>query len=131
MPKILIKSLPLGKSFDILVVLKKLGNDLAETMDIELDQMVLLYEEISANHFLFKGKTADTLQKSTHHPMVEVTAVKGMPEHIEKQMVLTIAHTLSRELAVDFTNICVTVNNLEPGKLFVFGKFKEQPVKSA
>lgn len=102
---------------------------MAETVDIGIDQMVLLYEVISANHFLFKGKTADSLREKTHHPLVEITAVKGMPQHIEKQMVLSIAGTLSRELAIDFKNICVTVNTLDPGKLFVFGKFKEQPVK--
>lgn len=131
MPKIIVKTLPLEKSFDIPGMLKQLGNDLAEAIDIGTHQMVLVYEEISANHFLSNGETAETIQKTTHHPMVEITAIKGMPAYIERKMVLTIAKTLSCKLRVDFNNICVSVSTLEPGKLFVFGEFKEESVISS
>ena len=101
MPKITIKTLPLNKSIDIPQVLKKLGNDLA-----------------------------DVQKKSTHHPIVEVAYVEGMSGELEKKMVQTIVRILNNELEVDSDNICVVLNTLKPGKLFVSGKFKEKSVKN-
>ncbi|MCD4676967.1 MAG: hypothetical protein K8S18_13370 [Desulfobacula sp.] len=123
MPKISIKTLPLNKAVDIPQVLKNLGNKLSKVLDISLNRLVILWEQIPANQFLFNGQVTGTQKKSSHHPIVEVTAVEGMPRNLEKKMVHTIARTLSHELAIDLNNICVVLNTLAPGKLFVSGKF--------
>ncbi len=123
MPKISIKTLPLNKAIDIPQVLKNLGNKLSKVLDISLNRLVILWEQIPANQFLYNGQVTGTQEKSSHHPIVEVTAVEGMPRNLEKQMVQTIAGTLSHELAIDLNNICVVLNTLAPGKLFVSGKF--------
>lgn len=126
MPKISIKTLPLDPSIDIPGVLKMLGTGLAHTLNIGLDQLVILWEPISSNRFLFHGELACTQPESSHHPVVEITAIKGMPRDMEKKMVLTLVRILSRELGIDDTNVCVVVNTLVPGKLFVSGAFKNR-----
>lgn len=128
MPKITIKTLPLDESVDIPKVLKKLGNDLADTLNICQSQIVILWEQILPNQFLFNGQVADVQKKSTHHPIVEITYVEGMPGELEKKIVRTIVRILSHELEVDSDNICVVLNTLKPGKLFVAGKFKHASV---
>jgi len=126
MPKISIKTLPLDPSIDIPGVLKKLGTDLAHTLNIGLNQLVILWEPISSNRFLFDGELADVQPESSHHPVVEITAIKGMPRDMEKKMVLALVRILSRELGIDDTNVCVVVNTLAPGRLFVSGAFKNR-----
>lgn len=128
MPKISIKTLPLDPSIDIPGVLKKLGTDLAHTLNIGLNQLVILWEPISSNQFLCNGEFACTQPESSHHPLVEITAIQGMPRDMEKKMVLTLVRILSRELGIDDTNVCVVVNTLAPGKLFVSGAFKNLPI---
>ena len=123
MPKSSIKTLPLNKAIDIPQVLKNLGNKLSKVLDISLNRLVILWEQIPANQFLYNGQVTGTQEKSSHHPIVEVTSFEGMPRNLEKQMVQTIAGTLSHELAIDLNNICVVLNTLAPGKLFVSGKF--------
>ena len=130
MPKITIKTLPLDESVDIPEVLKKLGNALTDVLNICQSQLVILWEQISANQFLFNGQVTDVQEKSTHHPIVEVTYVEGMPGELEKKMIHTIVRILSHELDVDPDNICVVLNTLAPGKLFVSGEFKKKSVKN-
>jgi len=130
MPRIVIKTLPLDKGLDVPTILKILGNDLAAALDLHPRQMAILWEPILADHFLFDGEVTQVQEKSTHHPIVDITLVQGMPEALEKQMVQTIAQTLSRALAIDYKNICVVINTLAPGKLFVAGEFKKRSVKS-
>jgi len=129
MPKITIKTLPLNESINIPEVLKKLGNGLADTLNICQNQLVILWESILANQFLFNGQVTDVQKKSTHHPIVEITYVEGMPRKLEESMVKTIVGTLSHELKVDSDNIFVVLNSLKPGKLFVAGKFKTGSTK--
>ena len=128
MPKIIIKTLPSDESVDIPEVLKKLGNDLADTLNICQSQIVILWEQILPNQFLFNGQVTDVQKKSTHHPIVEITYIEGMPREVEKKIVRTIVSILSHELEVDSDNICVVLNTLKPGKLFVSGKFKQASV---
>ncbi|MCP4020920.1 MAG: hypothetical protein GY729_03685 [Desulfobacteraceae bacterium] len=123
MPKITIKTLPLDSGIDIQHILKTLGHQLSHSLDIGLDRLIILWEIIGANQFLFHGKVTDVQPEKTHHPIVEITAVQGMPRSLEEKMVETIAQTLSNELLVDFNNICVSINTLAPGKLFVVGRF--------
>jgi phenylpyruvate tautomerase PptA (4-oxalocrotonate tautomerase family) len=126
MPKITIKTLPLNESINIPQVLKILGDDLADSLDICQSQIVILWEQILANQFLFNGQLTDVQEKSTHHPIVEVTYVEGMPGQLEKKMVHSLVKILSYELKIDSNNICVVLNTLKPGNLFVSGKFKKE-----
>ncbi len=129
MPKISIKTLPLDESIDTQQILIRLGNELSKALGIDLNRLVILWEYIRANQFLFNGQVTSVQEKSTHHPIVEITAVVGMPRNLEEKMVHTIVRMLSQELTIDEHNICVVLNTLAPRKLFVFGKFVEGSVK--
>ncbi len=126
MPKITIKTLPLHKHVDIPRVLKKLGDNLAYVLNIPLNRIVIIWEKILPDHFLFNGRTAKSQERSTHHPIVEVTIIKGMPAKLIKIMVITLVRDLSFGLKIDYDNICVILNTLEPEQLFVNGDFKDK-----
>ncbi len=133
MPKITIKTLPLDNAIIIPEVLTRLGKSLSRALDISPDRLVILWDHIKANHFLFNGKLASIQTEHTHHPIIEIMAVEGMPRDLEKKMIHTIVENLSRELSIDVNNFCVCINTLAPGKLFVFGRFikgstREKPV---
>jgi phenylpyruvate tautomerase PptA (4-oxalocrotonate tautomerase family) len=123
MPKISIQTLPLDDKIEIPQVLKRLGKELSRALNISPKRLAILWDYIKPDHFLFNGELARTQEKKTHHPIVDVTAVRGMPAHLEVKMISTIVCTLSRELQVDEDNICVVINTLAPGKLFVAGRF--------
>ena len=129
MPKITIKTLPLDESIDIPEILKKTGNALANILNVCQSQIVILWEQISANQFLFNGQVTSIQKRSTHHPIVEVTYIEDMPRLLEEKMVHGLVKTLSCELKVDSNNICVVLNVLKSGNLFVSGKFKKKSVK--
>ncbi len=131
MPKITIKTLPLDDSIKIPRVLKRVGDKVTKALNISKEQLVIIWEPLTANYFLFNGQLADAQQQSTHHPLVEITAIRGMPEDTEKRLVHTMADVLAHELSVDFNNICVIINTLAPGKLFVSGKFKQESVATS
>ena len=126
MPRIVIKTLPLTETADIPLILKKLGSDLSRELDLDPARIVITWEIIPANQFVFNGDLSEIQATSTHHPMVDITMVGGRSEAFETVLVTTIAKTISRELAVDFENVCVVINNLPPAKLFVAGRFVSQ-----
>lgn len=124
MPRIVIKTLPLSGDISIPGVLKNLGRAVEEKFGFAPRQFVMLWEIIPSDHFLFDGSLAKNQSEDTHHPFIEITAVKGMPRQREKALVRILVDALARELSLPLENICVTINALDPGRLFVFGAFK-------
>lgn len=127
MPKITIKTLPVQAGADIPGLLKKLGHTLSAALDLPLKRLVILWEIILPNHFLFDGRLAPSQPFSTHHPIVEIAALEGMPREMEKQMVQTIAQQLAQGLSIDSDNICLVITPIQTGNLFVSGKSPEKP----
>ncbi len=124
MPKIEIKTLPTGPDIRVPDVIRRLGKALENQMGLSKDRFVILWDFILPGHFLYDGRMADTQPADTHHPLVQITLLEGMPLSREQYLVNTVAAELSRELHMDKSNICVSVIHLKSGKLFVFGDFK-------
>ncbi len=128
MPKIAIKTLPLKAPDRVPHTIWALARVLEEKFDFQPCQFVITWEYFCAGHFLYNGQLADIQPSTTHHPIVEITAIEGMPTAKEQAMVRSLAAILSRELGIDDTNICCVINTLGSGKLFVMGMFKQAPV---
>lgn len=127
MPKITIKSLPVQPGINISNLLKRLGSKLSLALDIPLNRLVILWEFILPNQFLFNGQTAIDQAESTHPPIVEITALEGMPKEREITMVQTIARELTGELSIDPDNICMVIHSVQPDRLFIAGNFPWEP----
>ncbi len=129
MPLFTIKTLPLNKAVDVPQILKGLGNKLSDVLNLNLNRVVIKWEYIPANHFLFNGKVTKVQERNTHHPFVEVSAVKKLSGDMRKSMVETIVENLSDELDIQPDNICIIINTLAQGELFVSGNFVGTSVK--
>ncbi len=95
---------------------------MSKTLNLPLNRLVILWEFIPPYHFLFNGKLAPCQPESTHHPIVEIAALEGMPREMETKMVQTITRQLTRGLSIDPDNICLVFTPIQTGKLFVPGK---------
>ena len=123
MPLITIKTLPFEQDMDVPGILKSLGLAIVEKTGLGPDRFVLSWEYLSPDHVLYQGKLAEFQPKDTHHPMVGITTLKGMQEDVRTCLMETIAVSLSGFLDMPKENICVFMNPLESGHLYVFGKF--------
>jgi phenylpyruvate tautomerase PptA (4-oxalocrotonate tautomerase family) len=129
MPKITIKTLPVQPEIHIPDLLKRLGNQLSKTLDLPLNRLVILWEFILPNQFLFNGQVAPNQPGSTHHPIVEITALTGMSKEREIKMAQTIAREITCGLSIDPENICMVIRPVQPDRLLVTGKFPWEPGK--
>jgi phenylpyruvate tautomerase PptA (4-oxalocrotonate tautomerase family) len=125
MPRIIIKTLPLDNHINIQQVMKKLGKQLETKFSLLPGQFVILWQTIKPDHFLYNGTFAKKQPTDTHHPIIDITAVEGISENLKQGLIQSIAQVLSKELNIVFSNICVTINILKSGDLFVLGEFKE------
>jgi len=124
MPRVSIRTLPLEDDIHVPGVLKLLGKALETKFGYSPRQFVMLWDFIRPGHFLFAGQLADDQPPKTHHPFIEITAVEGMPRQKEKELVRFLAYALAEQLRISPSNVCVVVNILKTGKLFVFNDFK-------
>lgn len=124
MPKIIIKTLPVGNGFNIPAYLPGLGRELSQATGIPERRLVILWEFIRPGQFLFNGETASSQPETTHHPIVEIAALEGMARETLEALVKTITQKLSRDLGLAPENICAVVLPIPTGNLYVGGEFK-------
>lgn len=127
MPIFAIKTLPLDGNVDVAKILKKLGNELAEILGIGLNRLVIKWEYIPANNFLFNGEVSGIQEKSSHHPFVYVSAVREWSESVKHEIVKVFIECMGDELEIEQDNICIIFKSLVPGELFVSGNFIRVP----
>lgn len=125
MPRVVIKTLPLGDSVHVPDVILHLGRVLEKEIGLQPYEFVIVWDTIPANCFLFNGELAGSQPESTHYPMIDVTALDGMPRAREKAITRTLVSAISQQLNVRPDNVCVTFNFLKSGRLFVAGDFKK------
>ncbi len=123
MPICTIKTLPLGEQIEVAGILKQLGNKLSIDLGIDLSKLVVKWEYIPADHFLFNGEVTGKQEKSTHHPFVYFSATRKWSEQVKHKKVTTLVECLSDGLAIEPDNICIIFNSIAPGELFVSGNF--------
>lgn len=123
MPVVEIRALPQA-DVDVEVVLAAVTRELAAFLDEEASGTWATWEEIPAGRYSEGGDAPATQPRSTHPPLVRVTAFEGRAPNVVAGMLRSVAETLARELGLEPGNVFVRYEEQVPGKLFTGGSVR-------
>lgn len=123
MPIIQIKSLPFRKTIDQTKILKEIGNRVSQASGIPINRLVIYWEDIKPNSYIFDGEFSEFTKEDSHHPIVYISCLEGKPEEQEESIISTVAKVLSEELSINKENVAVIFNRIHSRRLFVKGDF--------
>lgn len=123
MPIIQIRSLPLRKTIDQTKILKEIGNKVSQTSGIPISRLIIYWDHIKPNSYIFNGEFSEFTEEDSHHPIVYISCLEGKPKEQEEAIISTIAKVLSEELCINKDNVAVVFNKIPSRRLFVKGDF--------
>lgn len=123
MPVVEIRALPQG-DVDLETVLAAVTRELAGFLGEEASGTWATWEELPPGRYSEGGDAPAAQPRSTHPPLVRVTAFEGRAPNVVAGMLRTVAETLARELRLETGNVFVRYQEQMPGRLFTGGSVR-------
>jgi phenylpyruvate tautomerase PptA (4-oxalocrotonate tautomerase family) len=120
MPVVEIRALP-QPGLDVGPVLAAVTQELAAFLGEEASGTWATWEEIPGGRYSEGGDAPAAQPRSTHPPLVRVTAFEGRAPNVVAGMLRTVAETLARELGLEPGNVFVRYEEQVSGRLFTGG----------
>jgi phenylpyruvate tautomerase PptA (4-oxalocrotonate tautomerase family) len=123
MPVVEIRALPQA-GVEIEPVLAAVTLELAAFLGEEPQGTWATWEEIPGGRYSEGGDAPAAQPRSTHPPLVRVTAFEGRAQNVVAGMLATVAETLARELGLEPGNVFVRYEEQVSGRLFTGGSVR-------
>ena len=120
MPVVEIRALPQA-GVDVEAVLAAVTQELATLLGEEPSGTWATWEEIPAGRYSEGGDAPAAQPRSTHPPLVRVTAFEGRAPNVVAGMLRAVAESLARELGLEPGNVFVRYEEQVSGRLFTGG----------
>jgi phenylpyruvate tautomerase PptA (4-oxalocrotonate tautomerase family) len=124
-PVIEIRSLRAGVAMtDVLAAVTR---EVAAVLGEEPGGTWATWEEIPAGRYAEAGEAPRSQPRSTHPPLVRVTAFEGKSPELVARLLETVAAVLARELGLEPGNVFVRYEEATSGRLFTGGTVVTAP----
>lgn len=124
MPVVEIRALPQRDGLDLEGVLAAVTTELAALLNEESSGTWATWEEIPPGRYV-EGSDAPLEQpRSTHPPLVRVTAFEGRTPELVAAILETVAGVLARGLGLEHGNVFVRYEEARAGRLFTGGEVR-------
>ena len=124
MPVVEIRALPQPGGVDVEHVLAAVTRELAALLGEEPSGSWATWEEIPPGRYAEGGDAPAHQPRTTHPPLVRVTAFEGRPPELVARMLETVAGTLARELGLEPGNVFVRYEEQHSGRLYSGGEVR-------
>ena len=118
MPVINIKSLPVRDRINIPEILVRLNQSVANVSGIDPEHVWSYWEFIKSGFYAVGKNIAASVHEQTHSPIIRVTCLEGKTTEQIKIILETIAATISRELDIEYGNMFIVYDNIDPAMVF-------------
>jgi hypothetical protein len=116
-----VSSLPFPESLDMKRVLKALSSGVSRDVRVEENQLSLYWQYIQENHYIAKGKLANTQSSNTHPILVELIVPEVLSKDLTEKIMHSLAHRLGKELNFPVSNIFIYERKLMSNQVFENG----------
>jgi phenylpyruvate tautomerase PptA (4-oxalocrotonate tautomerase family) len=121
MPVIEISALPQAEGIDLGAALGEVTRTVAHTLGEDARGTWATWRTIEPRRYA-EGSHAPELQpRSTHPPLVRVTAFEGRPPELVERMLVAAAEALATALALEPGNVFVRYEEATAGRLYTGG----------
>lgn len=124
MPVVEIRALPQRDGVDIDAALKAVTTELAALLNEEPSGTWATWEEIVPGCYVEGGDAPHEQPRSTHPPLVRVTAFEGRPPELVAAMLEAVADVLAHRLELERGNVFVLYEEARAGRLFTGGEVR-------
>ena len=124
MPVVEIRALPQRDGLDVEAVLAAVTAALAALLNEEPSGTWATWEEIPPGRYVEGGDAPLEQPRSTHPPLVRVTAFEGRPPELVAAMLEAVADVLAHRLELERGNVFVLYEEARAGRLFTGGEVR-------
>jgi phenylpyruvate tautomerase PptA (4-oxalocrotonate tautomerase family) len=122
MPVVRIRALPQAEGTDEAGVAAAVARELAELLAEPEDRSWVIWDTIEPGRYAEGSTAPETQPRSTHPPLVTVSALSGRTPDLIERMLEQVANTLTRELGLQAGNVYATYEEIRRGRVYTNGR---------
>ena len=122
MPFLHIRSLPVGRDFDVADAVRTISAEFAGGTEIDEQHVTVTWQTFEPDHYASAGETAAAQPVASHPLLVELLAPDSNSDERIEQMLQVAAAAVAAQVGVELGNVFVHFRPAQSGKVFDRGE---------